>query len=39
MRRYNCATVVGKYMLGHGGLSDKNFFLRDSAVLNMRDMK
>lgn len=39
MRRYHCAAVVGKHMLVHGGLSDKNSFLSDAAVLNMRAMK
>lgn len=39
MRRYHCAAMVGKHMLVQGGLSDKNSFLSDAAVLNMRSMK
>ena len=39
MRRYHCAAVVGKHMLVHGGLSEKNTFLGDAAVLNLKLMK
>ena len=39
MRRYHCAAMVGKHMLIQGGLSEKNSFLSDAAVLNMRAMK
>ena len=39
MRRYHCAAIVGKHMLVHGGLNEKNAFLNDAAVLNLKGMK
>ena len=39
MRRYHIAVVVGKHMLLHGGLNEKNAFMSDAAVLSLNKMK
>ena len=38
-RKHHCAAVVGKHMVVHGGLNQRNNFLNDSAVLNLSKNK
>lgn len=39
MRRYHSAAIVGKHMLVYGGLSEKNGFLGDLVLLNMKNRR
>lgn len=39
MRRYHSADIVGKHMLIYGGLSEKNGFLGDLVLLNMKNKR
>lgn len=39
MRRYHSAAIVGKHMLIYGGLSEKNGFLGDLALLNLKNRR
>jgi N-acetylneuraminic acid mutarotase len=38
-RKHHCSSIVGKHMLMHGGLNQRNNLLNDSAILNLSKQK
>lgn len=38
-RKHHCSAMIGKHMIMHGGLNQRNNLLNDSAVLNLQKQK